>query len=67
MQLVHSSGKVLIFSQLTLVIYTNSCNVDHLLCITIASMEHHYAILYITITFVLLGEKHLEKCGMYHL
>ncbi len=27
-------------------------------------MEHHYDILYIIITFLLLGEKHLEKCGV---
>ncbi len=61
------SGKVLTFSQLTLVIYTHSCNVDYFLSIPVDSMEHHYGILYITITFVLLGEKHLAKCGMYHL
>ncbi len=65
MQQVHSSVKVLTFSQLTLVICTHSCNVDYLLSI-LASMEHHYGILYIIITFVLLGEKNFEKCGMYH-
>ncbi len=67
MKQVHSSGKVLTFSQLTLVIYTHSCNVDYLLCIAVTPMEQHYGILYIIITFVLLGEKHLEKCGMNHL
>ncbi len=67
MQQVHSSGNVLTFSELTLVISTHSCNVDFLLSIFVASMEHHYGRLYIIITFVLFGEKHLEKCGMYHL
>ncbi len=66
MQQVYSSGKVLTFSQLTLIIYTHSCNVECLLSI-VASTEHHYGILYIIITFVLLAEKHFEKCGMYHL
>ncbi len=67
MQQMHSSGNVLTFSQLTLVINTHSCNVDYLLNIAVASMKHHYGILYIIITFVLLGEKHLEICGMFHL
>ncbi len=70
MQQAHSSEKVLTFFQLTLEIYTlyiASCNVDYLLSIAVASMNHHYGILYIIITFVLLGEKYLEKYGMYHL
>ncbi len=67
MQQVHNSGNVLTFSQLTLVIYTHSCNVDCLLIIAVASMEHHYGVLYIIITFVLLGEKYIEKCDVYHL
>ncbi len=48
-------------------ISTHSGNVGCLISIVVASMEHHYGILYIIITFVLLGEKHLEKCGVYRI
>ncbi len=44
MQQVHSSRHILTFSQLMLVIYTHFCNVDCLLGIVVASMEHHYGI-----------------------
>ncbi len=64
MQQVYSSGNVLTFAQLTLVIYTHCCNIDCILSIVVVPMEHHHGIWYIIITFLLLGEKYLEKFGV---